>query len=475
MNSDPFSLLLAVASAEEVNRVWDLSFREVLANGGVVLFFVLLNALFVAAEYSMVKVRDSQLQEEEDAGNRSASFTRRLTRNLESYLPATQLGVTFTSIALGWVGEPYLARMLQPLLFKVGIQSVPVVHGAALTLGYLIITYLHVVLGEQMPKVFAIRKALPVALVLSRPLHVFYLVCKPAIWILRSSTNWMLRVVFKLQPVAGTEHAHSEEELKHIVSESETADEVTETEKRIVLNALALNDRYVRDVMTPRKDVISLDVDETFENNLKLAIESKHTRFPTVEGHLDHSVGLVHIKDMLRLLHQPEAERDLRKIKRELLLVPEMMPLDKLLRQFLAKHAHLALAVDEYGGAVGIVTLDNVVEEIVGDIQDEFDTAEKPEFRRINDDEFEVEGTLNLYELNDLTDLNLESDEVTTVGGYVTHVLGHFPKMGEKLRVAEYEVTTTKVEARRVGQLHFKRVEKTKEESEAAAEALEEA
>jgi CBS domain containing-hemolysin-like protein len=475
MNSDPVSLLLAVASAEEVNRVWDLSFREVLLNGGVVLFFVLLNALFVAAEYSMVKVRDSQLQEEEDAGNRSAIFTRRLTRNLESYLPATQLGVTFTSIALGWVGEPYLAHMLQPLLFKLGIQNVAVVHGAALTLGYLIITYLHVVLGEQMPKVFAIRKALPVALVLSRPLHVFYMVCRPAIWILRASTNWMLRVVFKLQPVAGTEHAHSEEELKHIVSESETADEVTETEKRIVLNALALNDRYVRDVMTPRKDVISLDVDETFDNNLKLAIESKHTRFPTVEGHLDHSVGLVHIKDMLRLLHQPEAERDLRKIKRDLLLVPEMMPLDKLLRQFLAKHAHLALAVDEYGGAVGIVTLDNVVEEIVGDIQDEFDTAEKPEFRRINDDEFEVEGTLNLYELNDLTDLHLESDEVTTVGGYVTHILGHFPKMGEKLRVGDYEVTTTKVEARRVGQLYFKRLEKTKEEAEAAAEAVEEA
>jgi CBS domain containing-hemolysin-like protein len=263
-----------------------------------------------------------------------------------------------------------------------------------------------------------------------------------------------------VDPVAESERVHSEEELKHIVSESQRSEEVTETEKRIVLNALALNDRYVRDVMTPRKDVVSLDVDESFETNLKLAIDSKHTRFPTVEGHLDHSVGLVHIKDMLRLLHEPVAERDLRKIKRDLLLVPEMMPLDKLLRQFLAKHAHLALAVDEYGGAVGIVTLDNVVEEIVGDIQDEFDTVGTPEFHRINDDEFEVEGTLNLYELNDLTDLELESDEVTTVGGYVTHALGHFPKMGEKLRIEDYEVTTTKVEARRVGQLHFKRLEK---------------
>jgi CBS domain containing-hemolysin-like protein len=323
------------------------------------------------------------------------------------------------------------------------------------------------VLGEQTPKVLAIRKSLPAALWLCRPLHFFYLLFKPANWVLIHSTNWLLRIVFRVDPVGESERVHSEEELKHIISASEESDEVTETEKHIVLNALALNDRYVRDVMTPRKDVISLDVDDSFSANLRKAIDCKHTRFPIVEGHLDHSVGLVHIKDMLRMMQEPGngPDKDLRKIKRDLLLVPEMMPLDKLLRQFLAKHAHLALAVDEYGGAVGIVTLDNVVEEIVGDIQDEFDTAEKPEFRRINDDEFEVEGTLNLYELNDLTDLDLESDEVTTVGGYVTHALGHFPKVGEKMRIGPYEVTTTKVEARRVGQLHFKRVEKAADEA----------
>lgn len=475
MNSDPVSLLLAFAAENSVAHEWSVTVGEAAWNATVVLFFVVLNGFFVAVEFALVKVRDSQLHEEIESGNARAKLAQKLTQNLDNYLSAAQLGVTLASIALGVVAEPYLAKMIQPLLFKTGFHSEAVVHSVAFVAAYCLITYLHVVLGEQAPKVLAIRRALPMAIWLSYPLHLFYVLFKPAIWLLNTSSNGLVKHVFRLDPVSGSERVHSEEELKHIVSASEESDEVTETEKRIVLNALALNDRYVRDVMTPRKDVISLDVDETFENNLKIAIESKHTRFPTVEGHLDHSVGLVHIKDMLRLLHQPEVERDLRKIKRDLLLVPEMMPLDKLLRQFLAKHAHLALAVDEYGGAVGIVTLDNVVEEIVGDIQDEFDTAEKPEFRRINDDEFEVEGTLNLYELNDLTDLNLESDEVTTVGGYVTHVLGHFPKMGEKLRVAEYEVTTTKVEARRVGQLHFKRLEKTREETEAAAEALEEA
>ena len=449
--------MLALA-AETVAREWDLSAGEVLWNASVVLFFVLLNAFFVAAEYSIVKVRDSQLQQEIDEGNNRARFTRSLTQNLDAYLSASQLGVTLTSLTLGWVGEPYVAHMIQPLFFKLGVQSEVVVHGIALGLAFVLITFLHVVLGEQTPKVLAIRRALIFSTWLARPLHWFYLVFKPAIWVLNTTSTWLLTNVFHVDPVAGSERVHSEEELKHIVSESEKSDEVTETEKHIVLKALSLNDRFVRDVMTPRKDVVWLDVDESFETNLKIALESKHTRFPLVEGHLDHSVGLIHIKDILRLT-QENGKKDMRSIKRDLLMVPEMMPIDKLLRMFQEKHAHLALAADEYGGAVGIVSLDNVVEEIVGDIHDEFD-HEKAEFRRINDDEFEVEGMLNLYEINELTELELESDEVTTIGGYVTHVSGHFPKQGEKVRIDNYEVTATKVEARRVVQLHFKRVEK---------------
>ena len=450
---------LSLAADSPLAREWDLTAGEVVWQATVVMFFVLLNGFFVAAEFAIVKVRESQLQEAADEGVNTARFAQSVTKHLDAYLSATQLGITLASIALGMVGEPYIAHMIQPLLFKAGIVSEQWVHGIALGVAYGIITFLHVVLGELTPKSIAIRKALATTLLVSRPLHLFYLVLKPAIFVLNGAANWMLRVVFRIDPVGESERAHSEEELKHIVAESHLSEEVTETEKRIVLNALALNDRAVRDVMTPRKDVVSLDAGDSFDANLKLAIESKHTRFPVVEGHLDHSVGLVHIKDMLRLMREEASEQDLRKIKRELLLVPEMMQLDKLLRQFLTKHAHLALVVDEYGGAVGIVTLDNVVEEIVGDIQDEFDTTEKPEFHRINDTEFEVEGTLNLYELNELTDLDLESDEVTTVGGYITHALGHFPKLGEKVRIEHYEVTATKVEARRVSQLHFRQVE----------------
>jgi CBS domain containing-hemolysin-like protein len=461
--SDPI-LISLLASSTTLVREWEFTTWDVLWRLGMVMFFVLLNGFFVAAEFAIVKVRESQLQAEAEEGNHQAEFAQSVVKHMDAYLSATQLGITLASIALGMAGEPLLAQMIQPGLFKLGIQSDNLVHGIAFGIAFTIITYLHVVLGELTPKSLAIRKALPTTLWVCRPLHIFMVALKPAIFILNGTANWLLKKLFRVDPVGESERVHSEEELKHIVSASEESDEVTETEKRIVLNALALNDRAVRDVMTPRKDVISLDVDETFEINLKLAIDSKHTRFPLVEGHLDHSIGLVHIKDMLRLMQEPGAGKDLRRIKRELLLVPEMMPVDKLLKQFLDKHAHLALALDEYGGAVGIVTLDNVVEEIVGDIQDEFDTAEKPEFHRINDDEFEVEGTLNLYELNELTDLELESDEVTTISGYVTHALGHFPKQGETLLIEGYEVTATKVEARRVAQLHFKRVLKANDE-----------
>lgn len=456
-------LFFANASAELV-REWNFTAGDLFWQAVIVLAIVLLNAFFVAAEFAIVKVRDSQLTAAIDEGTSGAKFAQHVTRNLDAYLSAGQLGITLTSIALGIFGEPYVAMVVQPLLFKLGITSETVIRWTSIGIAYAIVTYLHVVLGEQTPKVLAIRKSLATTLIIARPLHLFYVLLKPAIWILSASTNVMLRL-FGISSVSEHEIAHSEEELRHIVAESQKSKEVTETEKDILLNALALNDRCVRDVMTPRNTVISLDADDSFETSLKTAIDSKHTRYPLVEGHLDHSIGIIHIKDLLALIGKPQP--DLRKIKRELHMVPEMMPIDKLLRFFLDKHVHVALAVDEFGGAVGIVTLDNVLEEIVGDIQDEFD-HEVSEFKRINENEFTVEGTYNLYELAEQTGIELESDEVTTIGGYVTHLLGHLPKVGEKVTIEDYEVTTTKADLRRVQQLQFKRLSIVADEAAAA-------
>ena len=456
---------LANATAELV-RDWHFTAGEIFWQSVIVLAIVLLNAFFVAAEFAIVKVRDSQLTAAVEEDVRGAKFAQHVTRNLDAYLSAGQLGITLTSIALGIFGEPFVSMVIQPILFKIGITSDAAVRWTSIGLAYAVVTYLHVVLGEQTPKVLAIRKSLAMTLIIARPLHLFYVLLKPAIWILSASTNLVLRL-FGITAVSEHEIAHSEEELRHIVAESQKSKEVTETEKDILLNALALNDRCVRDVMTPRNTVVSLDADDSFEANLKLAIDSKHTRYPLVEGHLDHAVGMIHIKDLLALVGKPQP--DLRSIKREMHMVPELMPIDKLLRFFLDKHVHFVLAVDEFGGAVGVVTLDNVLEEIVGDIQDEFD-HDVSEFRRVSEDEFVVEGTFNLYELAEHFSLDLESDEVTTIGGYVTHMLGHLPKVGEKVTIEEYEVTTTKADLRRVQQLHFKRLSTTRGESDDEAD-----
>ena len=282
----------------------------------------------------------------------------------------------------------------------------------------------------------------------------FYAVFKPAIWCLNKSSNFILKNLFHLDPVGGAELAHSEEELRVILTQSETAEEVSPLGKEILMNALDLRHRVVRDIMTPRGEVVFLNTEDSFEENLKLAQDSRHTRFPLCKGHFDETIGLVHIKDLLLLLRQEKP--NLSEIRRDLLQIPEMMPLEKLLKFFLARHAHLALVIDEYGGTVGIVSLDNVLEEIVGDIQDEFD-ADQQEYRRISDDEFVVEGTLGLYELNDLAGFELESSDVSTVGGYVTHLLGHLPKQGETTHIENYLVTIAQTDGRRIVQLHFKK------------------
>jgi CBS domain containing-hemolysin-like protein len=345
--------------------------------------------------------------------------------------------------------------MLQPAFALVNIHSHALVSAISIALAFIGITFLHIVFGELAPKYIAISNPLPVSLLLVRPLGAFYVIFKPAIWLLHKSSNLVLQKLLRIKPVAGSELAHSEEELRLILDQSEKSDEVSALGRDLLVNALDLRRRVVRDIMTPRGEVVFLDLEESFEENVKKALESRHTRFPLCRGHLDNTVGLVHIKELVPMMRDPHP--DLLRIKRELIPVPEMMSLEKLLNLFLTKHAHLAIVVDEYGGTVGMVTLENVLEEIVGDIQDEFDT-EKEEFRKINENEFAVDGALGLYELRDLAGLELESADVSTIGGYVTHLLGHLPKQGEQVQIGNYLVTISHTDGRRVGQLHFRKV-----------------
>ena len=417
----------------------------------VLFVLVLLNGFFVASELAIVKIRGSQLDTLIEQGDARAKLTKHITMHLEAYISATQLGITLASLGLGWLGEPFLAHMIEPAFHLAGINAPAVVTTVSFILAFSLITFLHIVLGELAPKSLAIRK---LALWLSPPLSFFYMLFRPIIGFLNRSANFLLRHVFKVEPPEDSERALTNEELRVILTESREAEEVSILGEQLAVNALDLRHRVVRDIMTPRSDVILLDLEEPFDAELKKAIDSRHTRFPLCDGALDDSVGLVHIKDLLRMVHS--GKKDLKGIQRPIHHVSEMMPLEKLLNYFLGKHAHLAIAVDEYGGAVGIVTLDNVLEELVGSIHDEFDTQEE-EITNIRDGEFNAEGTLALHDLAEEADLKFEETEVSTIGGYVTQMLGHLPVRGESVKIGDYVVTVTETDGRRILMLNFKR------------------
>ena len=446
--------IFLAATHFEVVQHWD-SGAVLFAKLAAIVGLVVLNGFFVACEFAVVKVRSSQLDALADEGEVRATFAKHVRAHLDAYLSATQLGVTLASLALGWIGELFLVQMLQPFFAIFNIHSHAVVSSVSITLAFTAITFLHIVFGELAPKYIAITHPLSVSLSLVRPLGGFYVLFKPAIWVLNKSANFVLQKLFRLKPVPKTELAHSEEELRLILDQSERSDEVSPVGRSLLLNALDLRQRVVRDIMTPRGEIVYLYLEDDFETNVKKAIDSKHTRFPLCRENLDNTVGLIHIKELLPMMRDPHP--DLLKIKRDLIPLPEMMPLEKLLKLFLGKHAHLALVVDEFGGTVGMVTMENVLEELVGDIQDEFD-FEKEEFRKISANEFSVDGSLGLYELNDLAKLDLESADVSTIGGYVTHLLGHLPKTGEQVKIDDYLVTVSQADNRRVKQLHFKKL-----------------
>ena len=470
-----FSLIASAAASHEFP-----SFGEAMMYLAGIVLFLLLNAFFVASEFAIVKVRPSQL---ESHGKETGADTARalhVVNHLDGYLSANQLGITIASLALGFLGEPFVEKLVSPLLFMMGIPESLTVLGKEFSpvsiISFVIaiasFTFLHVVVGELMPKSIAIRRSVGVTMMLVGPLHLFYKTFFLVIRFFQGTANWLLKTFFRIDPISESEHVHSAEELAILVTHSGKFKEVTETEREILINALELNELWVRDVMTPRTEVVVLDADEPFEKTLDIAMRSKHTRFPLVKGHLDQAIGLIHIKDLFKLLNEPDP--DLMRIKRDLKMVPDTMPLDSLLKFFLKEHAHLAMAVDEFGTPVGVVFLDNVMEELVGDIQDEFDNEHSP-FIRVNEDEFVVEGSMTLNDLEGyVEDLYLESGEVTTVGGYITQQLERFPETGETLKILGYEAKVTSTDGRRVGQVHFRKLADNADDAESGVSASEE-
>src|ERR1700751_5331958 len=304
MNFVMFPLALAPI-AETIVQHWEppmLVLGKLLAIAAL----VLLNSFFVAAEFALVKIRTSHLKTMAASGSKRAGLLRAIKDNLNAYLSACQVGITMASLGLGWLGEPFLARIIQPFFALAGIESPAVIKSISFALAFSAITFLHIVVGEQAPKILAIRKAMPSALFVSAPLRWFYIIFKPAIWFLNAASNWVLLRILRVEPIAEGELAHSEEELRLIVQESEKSAEVTPLGRELVFNVLDLRDRVVRDIMTPRGEIVYFNLEDGFEANVKKAIESRHTRFPLCRENLDNTIGLIHIKELWPMIGDPE-------------------------------------------------------------------------------------------------------------------------------------------------------------------------
>jgi len=404
-----------------------------------VLLLVLLNGFFVAAEFALVKVRDTQLEPLVGKGQLRARVARRTVRNLDAALSATQLGITLASLGLGWIGEPVFASLLEPVMRALQIESPEVQHSLAFAIGFSAITFLHIVAGELAPKSLAIRKSLPTALWVAVPLDWFYKASFPFIWALNHTANWLLRW-FGIQPIGEGELVHSEEELRLIVSAVQKRSGAAALGRDIVLNALDLRRRGAREVMRPRHEIVALDTEASIAECLDVAEKTRYSRFPLCEGgNLDRTLGVVHIKDLYAMRIKARSGADLLPGARKLIYIPETARLEKLLQLFLERKLHLAIVVDEYGGTTGMVTLENILEELVGQIQDEFD-QEKPLLAQTAENTWEAAGTLPLHDLEELVGEPLREEGITTASGFLTRRLGGFPKAGDMLKIGACEL-----------------------------------
>jgi CBS domain containing-hemolysin-like protein len=421
-----------------------------------VIALVFLNGFFVAAEFALVKIRDTQLTPLLAKGNRRAGVASLILRRLDAFLSAAQLGITLASLGLGWIGEPVFSALLQPVFGWLQIESDRLQHGLAFIVGFSAITFLHISAGEQAPKWLAIQKPLPTTLWIAYPMLAFYYVSYPFVVVLNRASQWMLTQA-GLEFTSEAESRYSEEELRLLVATGQKQTGAAAVGRNLVLNALDLRHRVARDVMRPRQEMAVLNTEASVAECLDIADKTRYSRFPLCEGgDLDKTLGVVHIKDLYAMRIKARSGADLRPAARKLIYVPETARLEKLLQFFLERKLHLAIVVDEYGGTLGMVTLENILEELVGQIQDEFD-QEKPLLSRVNETTWDVIGALPLRELEELVGTPLRAEGITTTSGWVTHRLGGFPKPGDTLAVGHYELQVEEMEGARVGRLKLTR------------------
>lgn len=425
--------------------------------GMAAVVIVALNAFFVAAEFALVRVRDTQLQPLAAQGSRRAALARHIIQHIDAYLSTSQLGITLCGLGIGALVEPLFVEMLEPVFAALGVASKELRHSLAFAVGFGVSSFLLIALGEIAPKSLALRRSLPLSLGVAHPLWLVYWTFFPFIWLLNRTAQWALDRIGIGAPTEA-EQVHSDEELRLMIVTAQRHHGGTTLGRDIVLNALALRRRQAREVMQPRPEIVVFDTTASIEDCVKLAEETRYSRFPLCEGgDVDRMLGVVHIKDLYAQVERGRAASALKAVARKLVYVPEMARLERVLQFLLEGRLHMAAVVDEYGGTVGLVTLENILEVLVGQIQDEFD-QEKPLAVALDDANWEIAGNLPLHELSRLAGETLAVHGVSSVSGWVTHRLGGFPREGDSVPLGNFVLRVEETRGARVIRLKLARI-----------------
>ena len=428
----------------------------------LIFLLVVVNGFFVASEFALVRVRLSEIEVLANAGVRRAQIVRHILPRLDTYLSTTQLGVTLTSLGLGWLGELRMASLLEPMVLSMGFAA-ETAHLIAIPIAFAFITFLLITAGELVPKFVAIQLCRQTALTIGIPLVIFYKVFRPFIWLLNISSNFMLKC---LGIHLSNEHGDSftESELRLTLGSMAAGGHVTRRERLIIENVLDLEEKVARRYMLPRNQIVYLNQNDNINIKLGIVSESSHTRFPLCNEDLDHIIGIVHVKDLFKTLFDESKSSNLEIVARDPLFLPKTIKLDALLREFQRSNTELAILVDEYGTVSGMITLENVLEELVGPIQDEFD-RETPLIVRTGIHRFIVEASCPVDQVVAACGLILPEELTSdTSGGVMIELLGHIPRQGEKVQVGEHIMTALRVETTRIHRLRIERTIESRDE-----------
>ena len=418
-------------------------------NLGFVLFLVFANAFFVVSEFSIVKIRRTKLEELAHSGNKRAKIALKINDHLNTYLSAIQLGITIASLGLGWIGEPAVSKLLEFIFGSCFADNPVLLHSLSFGIAFSFITLLHVVLGELVPKSLAIQATERYVLAVAPALYLFNRVFSPFIWVFDHVSIWILKLMGTKMTSEGDE-THSEEEIKIIIDASQRGGIIDETEGEIIQNAIDFSEICAHEIMVPRQDIKCLYIGSSFEDALDFIKKHNHTRFPLCNKDRDHIIGMIHIRDFLEHSSEKNDKDFLTKISRKILFVPENKSISDILHQMMLKRVHMAVVVDEYGGTAGLLSMEDILEELVGDILDEHDAASDEPVKKINDNVCEFDGIVLVEDAFDCMGLPEVEHEESTMGGYVFGLLGREPKAGDKAEDAFCSYEVLKVDNMRI-------------------------